>query len=212
MASQNSRGFEFKLGKVGLIIFTFGIALLVFSSFLFGVMVGKNIETYPEKIAKDIPKAIKQKIVDTSNKALSKVTKKEPSPEDTKTVEPAETKDDFKLEYYDRLTKKEESRQKPSPPEKKQPTVDKKEKAIDSGDSYCIQVASFRNKSQMERLRTRLISMGYSPTVDTTSLTSQGTWFRIRLEGFANREEAKKVVSHVEKDIRGLKCMIFRKK
>jgi cell division protein FtsN len=51
MASGNTKNFELKLGKTGLIIVIVGMAALLCSMFLFGVAVGKNIDDYPAKIA-----------------------------------------------------------------------------------------------------------------------------------------------------------------
>ena len=51
MASGNIKNFELKLGKTGLVIVIVGMAALLCCTFLFGVSVGKNIDTYPEKIA-----------------------------------------------------------------------------------------------------------------------------------------------------------------
>lgn len=51
MGSGNIKKFEWKLGRTGLIIVIAGMFILLCSSFLLGVGVGKNIDTYPEKIA-----------------------------------------------------------------------------------------------------------------------------------------------------------------
>jgi cell division septation protein DedD len=51
MGSGNAKNFELKLGRTGLVIVIVGMAALLCSTFLFGVAVGKNIDTYPEKIA-----------------------------------------------------------------------------------------------------------------------------------------------------------------
>jgi len=51
MASGNIKNFELKLGKTGLVIIIVGTAVLLCCAFLFGIVVGKNIDTYPEKIA-----------------------------------------------------------------------------------------------------------------------------------------------------------------
>jgi len=58
MAANNVKHFEFRLGKWGLVLFVFGMSLLVFSSFLFGVKVGKDIDAYPEKYSWGIPNKI----------------------------------------------------------------------------------------------------------------------------------------------------------
>ena len=51
MANGNIKNFELKVGKAGLIIIVVGMAVLLCTAFLFGVDVGKNIDTYPDKIA-----------------------------------------------------------------------------------------------------------------------------------------------------------------
>ncbi|HPC86930.1 MAG TPA: SPOR domain-containing protein [Smithellaceae bacterium] len=51
MGSGNTRKFEVRLGQTGLAVLIVGMVVLLFLSFLFGVGVGKNIDTYPEKIS-----------------------------------------------------------------------------------------------------------------------------------------------------------------
>ena len=51
MASGNSKKMELKLGRTGITIVVLGMAILLFSVFLLGVVVGKNIDTYPQEIA-----------------------------------------------------------------------------------------------------------------------------------------------------------------
>jgi cell division protein FtsN len=51
MSGGNVKRFEWKLGRTGLIIVIVGMVILLCSSFLLGVGVGKNIDAYPEKIA-----------------------------------------------------------------------------------------------------------------------------------------------------------------
>jgi hypothetical protein len=58
MATKNLRQFEFKLGKLGVVLFIMGLSILVFTAFLLGVQVGRNIDTYPELISRGIPAKI----------------------------------------------------------------------------------------------------------------------------------------------------------
>lgn len=51
MGSGNIRKFEIRLGQTGLMVLIVGMVALLCLSFLFGVGVGKNIDTYPEKIS-----------------------------------------------------------------------------------------------------------------------------------------------------------------
>jgi len=47
MAAKNTHRFELRMGKLGLALFILGMSALLFAVFLFGVNVGKNIDTYP---------------------------------------------------------------------------------------------------------------------------------------------------------------------
>jgi len=62
MITKNTHRFEFKLGRVGVILFLLGMSGLLFGVFLLGIMLGKNIDTYPEKIAGFLPDKIKIRI------------------------------------------------------------------------------------------------------------------------------------------------------
>ena len=57
MVFGNVKKIELKLGRTGIIIIASGMAVLLCIAFMLGVVVGKNIDTYPEKIA-SIPKAV----------------------------------------------------------------------------------------------------------------------------------------------------------
>ncbi|MBW2637308.1 MAG: SPOR domain-containing protein [Deltaproteobacteria bacterium] len=203
MPSQKSGDFEFKLGKFGLMVFTFGISLLLLFSFIFGVIVGKHIESYPEKIAIGIPKAIKDKI-----------TKKVDETVESKTGE----KEKFELTFYDTLPKKsEEEAAKVEGASEKKPAPEVLPKAAEAKkpgptENYLIQVASFKDEGRMEKLRKRLSVMGYTPRVDKIRLTSSGNWFRVKLEGFATFEEAATAATSIEKNIGGLKCLVTKRK
>ncbi|MBN1662197.1 MAG: SPOR domain-containing protein [Deltaproteobacteria bacterium] len=98
MAAKNSRKFELRLGKTGLIVFIFGLALLVFFSFILGVTVGKHIEAYPEMLARGIPAMVKEKL---GLSAVHEETAVNAAGEDGKAAE--ETTEDFGLTFYDTL-------------------------------------------------------------------------------------------------------------
>lgn len=210
MSSQNSRDFEFKLGRLGLVLFTFGIALLLLCSFLFGVMVGKNIESYPEKIAKGIPQAIKETMVDKPHQALSELVK-EKEIKKSGEAEKKEKKDDFKVTFFDELTEK-DKKTAPNLPGETASSKTKKDIRTPSKDHYMIQLASFRDKTKMEALQKKLSAMGYTPRIDEINLVSKGRWYRVILDGFPNTDEARKIKIVLERNIRGLKCLIIRHK
>ncbi len=198
MPSQKSGDFEFKLGKFGLMVFTFGISLLLLFSFIFGVIVGKHIESYPEKIAIGIPNAIKEKLAKKVDETMESKAGEE---------------EEFELTFYDTLPKKSEEEVKEEPEKKPAPKVLSKvseAKKPGSTESYRIQVASFKDEGRMEKLKKRLSTMGYTPRVDKISLTSSGNWFRVKLEGFDTFDEAATAATSIEKNIDGLKCLVTK--
>jgi len=193
---RKTEAFEFKLSKFGLFFFTVIIALFLLFSFICGVIVGKNIESYPEKIARGIPGAIKEKIV-----------KSRDIPADT-----GEGEDDFEFTFYDTLKGKREDikgtfagRSGGEPSEKYNPPGEKQ-----TDNRYMIQIASFRDKSRTEDLKAKLSDMGYSPKVDEVILRSSGRWFRVKLQGFATYDDARRVASLLEKKVRGIKCLVIK--
>jgi hypothetical protein len=68
MTSKNVRVFELKLGKRALILFILGMSCLLFVVFLFGVTVGKNIDTYPEKYSRGFRGMVMEKLGWSSNR------------------------------------------------------------------------------------------------------------------------------------------------
>jgi cell division septation protein DedD len=94
MAVKNIRSFEFKLGKLGLTLLITGIGVLVFGAFVLGVNVGKDIDTYPEKIVKGIPRMIAE--------GMAYVFPKAKSDGDGKATDKAA----LDLTFYDTLTRK----------------------------------------------------------------------------------------------------------
>jgi len=94
MAIKNIRSFEIKLGKLGLILLIAGMGVLVFCAFVLGVNVGKDIDTYPDKIVRGIPRLITEGIGLLSPKGKSDGDSK------------AQDKAALDLTFYDTLTKK----------------------------------------------------------------------------------------------------------
>lgn len=198
MESRRTGDFEFKLGKFGLILFTFAVSLLLLASFIFGVIVGKNIDSYPEKIARGIPETIKNTITPGTAETAPKRIEDQG---ERKAEKPKSEKkgDEFNLTFYDTLTDK----------AKKTPQTTQ---GMTGEYVYTIQVASFRERVKTEALASRLKKLKLSPVIDKVSLTSSGTWYRVKLEGFPSHDEAKKKSQFMERRIRGLKCLIIKNK
>ena len=100
MVFGNSKKMELKLGRTGIIIVAVGMTALLCSSFLLGVIFGKNIDTYPEKIA-----SIPQKVLALIWRPAK--IKTIPDIVDNKTGEgQPKTGDNLDLTFYNDLTSK----------------------------------------------------------------------------------------------------------
>ena len=100
MKSGNIKNFQLKVGKAGLIIVVVGMAVLLCTAFLFGVDVGKNIDTYPDKIA-----ALPQKAL-----ALvwqpAKIRAAQSAPDNKNGSSKTQTQENIDLTFYNDLTSK----------------------------------------------------------------------------------------------------------
>ncbi|MBU2054011.1 MAG: SPOR domain-containing protein [Proteobacteria bacterium] len=104
MASKNRRVFELRLGKLGLILFVCGMSLLLFSMFLLGIVVGKHMETYPERSFPGIPELIRDSLL----ASLPKAGRVPPPAEQGAKNEQAGSEDRFDLTFYETLGGKKE--------------------------------------------------------------------------------------------------------
>jgi len=99
MAPANIKNFEIKIGKTGVIMVVLGMSALLFGAFLFGVDVGKNIDTYPEKIS-----AVPRQVLDF----LWRPQKIHLDVDDVRINQKTQPQDDpIDLTFYNALTNKE---------------------------------------------------------------------------------------------------------
>jgi cell division septation protein DedD len=217
MSSKNIRTFELKLGKRALVLFIIGMSCLLFLVFLFGVTIGKNIDTYPEKFARGIPGMIKDKLGWSSNRAetaesFSEQTKEYAKAEDEEKI--SEAKKVPMTAPVEPAKKHPAAQPMGSTQEQKRPLSTSAEQAkiklphVD--EKYLISVVSFKEKEKADRLCKKLTDLGFAPSVAQVELHEKGKWFRVTIEGFNSREQAQKVVDSVTKKIRGLNCAIHK--
>lgn len=100
MASGNTRNFELKLGKTGLIIVIVGMAALLCCTFLLGVDVGKNIYTYPGKIV-SLPQKLLALVWRPSKIKVAQTASGSKSEQNQ-----PKTQEDLDLTFYNTLTSK----------------------------------------------------------------------------------------------------------
>ena len=66
-----------------------------------------------------------------------------------------------------------------------------------STEDFSVQVGSFGNAEQAERLRTNLAQKGYPVRVQPTTVPGQGVRYRVRVGNFADRTAADHTAHHL---------------
>ncbi|HUH65440.1 MAG TPA: SPOR domain-containing protein [Syntrophales bacterium] len=214
MASKNVRVFELKLGKRALILFIVGMSCFLFVAFLFGVTVGKNIDTYPEKYSRGLRGMIMEKLGWQAGKAETVAAATETAKDAARTEEGAQEE------------KKASGAAAPAPPtsDEKQPqapaaqashaqapaAVQPMVKRTPEPDRYQIQIGSFKEKDKVDQLCKKLAAIGFTARVSENHVPKKGKWLRVALEGFESREEAEKAADSVAKKIKGVNCVVSR--
>jgi len=207
MQIKKSRGFELRLSKLGVTLFTLGVSCLLLIAFALGVMVGKNIETYPARITGAIPGLIKEKIASTPL---------EPGVAAVQGDVREARKDDVKLTFYDTLTGRKTGEtaggmpppavQEEKAPVKEKPAVQEKPPVKEH---FVVRVASLKDEKKAQELQKKLSDMGYQSMLEPRDVGGKGTFYRVSLRGFETRDEAEKAAELVQKKAR-LKCLVVR--
>ena len=202
MTSKNVRVFELKLGKRALILFIVGMSCLLFVVFLFGVTVGKNIDTYPEKYSHGFRGMVMEKLGLSSNRAETAVSVGETATETAKAGGEEIVSEEKKAPVAAAASDEKQ----PSVPAATQTEI----KPSLEQEKYQIQVGSFKEKEKADQLCKKLTGLGLSPRVAEMQVPKKGKWMRVTLEGFESREDAQKTADRVAKKIKGLNCVVLR--
>jgi hypothetical protein len=120
MATGNIKNFELKIGKTGLIIIVAGMSAFLCAAFLFGVDVGKNIDTYPDKIA-----ALPQRVLALVWRP-ARIGIAQNAPDNKNGQHQSSVEKNIDLTFYDDLTSKKGIANVDSIPEKQPPNLQTK--------------------------------------------------------------------------------------
>ncbi|MEE9935727.1 MAG: SPOR domain-containing protein [Deltaproteobacteria bacterium] len=234
MGSGNIKKFEWKLGRTGMILLISGMAVLLCLSFLLGVGVGKNIDTYPEKIA-SAPQRFLALFWRPSKAAVAE--KKQAG------KEAGEDKSGMDLEFHDALTTQkiptiqqapadsktdadvvadiiaqapppasETHREEPVAPTKKPAgetaaAAKAQEAPSAAAQTYVVHVASLKDKAKAAQISKTVDAMGYSAKVVKVELKGKGTWYRVVAAQFATRDKAQAAADKISQKVK-TKCII----
>ena len=203
MTSKNVRVFELKLGKRALILFILGMSCLLFVVFLFGVTVGKNIDTYPEKYSRGFRGMMMEKLGWSSNRPESAVSASETAKETVKAVADEIVPEEKKTPV---ATSAASDEKQPSLPAAAQTEI----KPPLEKEKYQIHVGSFKEKGKADELCKKLAALGFSPRVGEVQVPKKGKLVRITIEGYESREDAQEAADGVARKIKGLSCVVLK--
>jgi cell division protein FtsN len=215
MTSKNVRTFELKLGKRALVLFIIGMSCILFVAFLFGVTVGKNIDTYPEKFSRGLPGMLVEKFGWSSHKAETSVAGVAEGSKEPAHVE-GEVKggEEKKMPAIPSGVTEEKQPAVAAMKEQKPPPSPVAEHALSKPapgkERYQIQVISLKDRAKADQFSKKLMPLGFKPKVVVIDLPGKGKWYRIIIEGFESREQAQKAVESMEKKVKGLNCVISK--
>ena len=150
MATGNIKKFELKIGKTGLIIIVAGMSACLCAAFLFGVDVGKNIDTYPDKIA-----ALPQRVLALVWRP-ARIGIAQNAPDNKNGQQQSSAGENIDLTFYDALTSKKGIANTDSVQEKQPPDLQKKNEEETANGNFNIeaqkppQTANDKSKATQE--------------------------------------------------------------
>jgi cell division protein FtsN len=232
MTTGNKKKIELTIGKTGIIIVVTGMTALLCAAFLFGIDVGKNIDTYPEKIA-GVPQRVlalvwrparirmaqpvpedQSSLNDeninltfhntlTSKKALPK--DESLSPKETPVAQPL--KEETPTSHSVQNSQKEQSITTVEKNVKPAPPRDNQEVKKSGENEFIVQVASLKERKKAEAIRKDISSLGYKTEIVKADIMGKGIVFRVIATGFQSRLHAEDAVNIISVKT-GKKCII----
>jgi cell division protein FtsN len=237
MATGNKKKIELTIGKTGLIIVVTGMTALLCAAFLFGIDVGKNIDTYPEKIA-GVPQRVLALVWRPARIRMAQSVADEKILQDPSSL----NDENINLTFHNTLTSKkalpkEESLSPKETPvaqpvkeetpksnsvqnsQKEQPITKiennvkpappREEQGLKhSGENkFIVQVASLKEKNKAEAIRKDISMLGYKTEIVKADVKGKGIVFRIIATGFQSRLHAEDAVNIISVKT-GKKCII----
>jgi len=229
MASENVRHFEVRLRKLGLFMLVCSMSGLLFAAFLFGVVVGNDLETYPKKISRQIPLRFLEwaGLMDAEKPQPVAVVIKSEKPVAKEEVAPAGMVPHNILPLPPPLMGMDPAREKgslPAPEQVKELPVSplpQKEKAEDvsvtrgedkdkkTGDEkYLVQVTSCKSRKIAEEVVGKIAKAGFKSQIVTADLKDKGIWYRVLLTNLDSKDKAKDAAQKIDRVLKGNKSVV----
>jgi cell division protein FtsN len=236
MASGNTKNFELKLKKLGLIIVIVGMAALLCFAFLLGVDVGKNIDTYPEQIAA-LPRKVLAFIwrpakiqqedskdgenIDltyynnlTSKKGMAQQQPVAPKKDSIEAPPPQTTaslarsnEENSNVDVNLEAQKKTATIKEITKEESKSKTKETPASVPANKQKFIIQAASLKDKAKAYQLNKKIAALGFEALIVPAEIKGKGTWYRIIISGFESKAQAQAAAAKISKKT-GTNCII----
>lgn len=225
MTSENKRHFEVRLGKLGIFTLVCSMSCLLFVFFLFGIVVGNNLETYPEKIARQIPLRVLQwcGLLEHDKMIPIAVAKKR---DEKQKVQTTETIPDIVVRHVQpdqeksSSTKDTSTRSKPGTADgvgssPSLPSANKIEEILKdddkgrhSGDKYLVQVTSCKDKKIAEEVVAKIAKIGFKAQITMVDLQEKGIWYRVTLPSLGSQNEAMDTAQKIDRVLKGNQSVV----
>ena len=226
MTSENKRHFEVRLGKLGILTLVCSMSCLLFVFFLFGIVVGNNLETYPGKISRQLPVQILQWC---GLLEYDKTTIIEAAEKDNKKqmVQEREAIPDIVVRHV-RPDQGKPSPVKDTPPRVKQGSADgivsspslpsakkieeilknnnDKEKQLEN--KYLVQITSCKDKKVAEEVVAKIAKIGFKAQIIMVDLKEKGIWYRVMLPSLDSQTEAMEAAQKIDRILKGNQSVV----
>ena len=230
MTSENKRHFEVRLGKLGIFTLVCSMSGFLFAFFLFGVVVGNNLEIYPEKISRQIPVQILQWCGLLEYDKVPPIAVAEKHVEKKKHQE-VETLPDIDVRHVPSdqvkppVMKDAPPQVKPGaadnvvpppslPSAKKIEEILKKDndKEKQRGNKYLVQVTSCKDKKVAEDAVAKIAKIGFKAQITMVDLKEKGIWYRVTLPPLDSQREAMEAAQKIDQVLKGNQSVVRAQK
>jgi len=215
--SKNTRSFELKMGKSGLVLFLLGMGLFLFISFLLGVVVGRHLDTYPEKIASLPGRLVEGLGFLRKPPAATGRLEVEITPEPILPAASGEkTGDEGQARRQETVIPEELPKEGEEGAEKSIAQDSKVKESSLNGNArppgppakYLIQLVSFRDRGKAEEVCEKIIKLGFEPQIELLNHPTSGLWHRVIIKGYVTRREAEEAIDMLSRHLQGVKGVI----
>jgi len=188
-----------------------GIAALIVS-FVLGILIGKEIQgnsIFNSEVKSQIVKMRIEPLTEVQSPVNPSGDGKQ-SAMDNATSRPLIT-------FYDTLSKKgmtepPSSRHSPGKEPQTANTDGERKKETDNAPkkSYTVQAGAMKDKALADAMVSKLKKAGYSAYIASSESSGKGTWYRVRLGTFPNKEDAQREVAKIKKN-EGMQATVVEK-